>query len=477
MSVRLAQLTRRRSKEEIKKGVDANSKESEPQLSPFIASLFHWLKGEISVRIIYVVGRQRSGKTTMVKAIVSELQRTHKDKVFFMITNDSSDIYKNFRPSKPYNVFFVDDAGSLQCSYEQRGKEAIEKFKQQKIIAHLAEAAGFKEGCITIFYGAQNDTLIGFQLRSDAEISMIKSLNLNKKEDRELLAGLKGLDDFWREFIDQWIMKSRALEKIQIGEEEIDARSLSLVIFPNRKWAWFKFDKKECKIDKALNHAGEKGKEEIEDLTSPTQSAFIQSLTLNADTLNMDDALAEILTKMEGDPKWRDAIRCYKMAREGRPQREIALMMFADASKQTMVSRFVRSSGAEAKRRLGAIYEKATEIRLNKSGYKAVRDGRNGRPDIIATKDGRDLIASCKIYDDAKKLVSIEARQFDPEINECRVKGLDKFVLFFYNLAWSAEIIREMDKDLTTATLRRSEAVKPSLLGDELGKSTPLTVV
>lgn len=463
MSVRLAQITRRRYKEEIKKGVDLKSTE-EPQLSPFIASLFHWLKGEISVRIIYVVGRQRSGKTTMVKTIVSELQRVYKDKVFFMITNDSADIYKNFQPSKPYNIFFVDDAGSLQCSYEQRGKEAIAKFKQQKIIAHLAEDAGIKEGCITIFYGAQNDTLIGFQLRSDAEISMIKSLNLNKKEDRELLAGLKGLDDFWREFIDSWIMKSRALEKIQIGEEEIDARSLSLVIFPNRKWAWFKFDKKECKINKELKHLDTEKNGEVEDLTTPEQSAFIKGLELGEQNADMRSALSEILTTMEGDPKWRDSIRCYKMAREGRTQREIALIMYGDASKQPTVFNKIRSAGAEAKRRLGAIYEKATEIRLNKSGYKATRDGRNGKPDIIAIKDKREIIISCKIYDDAKKLVSIEASQFNPEINECKVKGLDKFVLFFYNLAWSAEIIREMDKDLTTATLRRSEAIKPSPL-------------
>lgn len=425
----------------------------EEPLGPFLSSLFSYKPGRIAIRIIYVVGKQRSGKSTMVDSIVTKAERAYPGGIYYLKTNDANDIYENFNPARPRNIFLVDDAGDMQFSHEQFNKASAEKILRQKRIAHLAEEAGIKEGCITVFYCAQNDTLVTYQLRRDASIYMIKCLNLTIDADRDLIKGLKNLDDYYRDVIDKWIMA------VDAGEDW--ALSKALVILLNRRWGWFNFtnESANCKIDKSLFHVRAGKEEDVEELT-PANNEFLKGLDLGAG-LDMDKALSEIIGKMEKDQKWRDKIRCYALAREGRSQRDIAVLMLGDPGKQTTVSSWIKSSGAEAKRRLGAIYEKATEIRLVKAGWDARRDGANGRPDVLASKGKRELVISCKVYEDPKRLVSIEAGQFRPEINEARVKGLTSFVLFFYNLAWKAEIVRELDKDLNTATLRQSEASKP----------------
>ncbi len=91
-------------------------------------------------------------------------------------------------------------------------------------------------------------------------------------------------------------------------------------------------------------------------------------------------------------------------------------------------------------------------------GFAVQHLGGAGEPDVVATKDGKVTAVSCKIYEDPKKVVSIEPEQFRPESDYAAKNNLEKFVLFFYNLSWRKEIVREIDRDTDTVTLRLSDA-------------------
>ncbi len=421
--------------------------------SPFLRSLICFNKGEIAIRVIYVIGKQRTGKTTMVNAMVKDLQDGLGDQVDYRITNDIKDLLSREWMSikKPYLIRFVDDAGRMQFSRDGMDRAQKSKIIDMKEIAHIAEESGFKEGCITIFYGAQNETLVDYQLRSEAEVIMIKWLNLSIKEHRELIQGLKNFDDADREKVENWI------EGIRL--REIWALSLALVILPTRKWGWYRFEKKECKIDQQLKHyKDEKGEGETVVSVTRKDGPAIPVKALGVDgSADLKEAIKQLMETMKKEDQWSKKILCYESVKNGATENDTAIKIFGDISKQQTVSLWKRQAQGELKRRLGAIYENAVTIRLANEGYAVQHLGGAGEPDIIAIKDGKAQAVSCKIYEDPRKVVSIEPGQFRPEINFTVKNNSEKFILFFYNLVWEKEVIRYVDKDTDTVTLRLSE--------------------
>ena len=218
---------------QLEKGPETQAQPQQGRLRSFLQDLICYNPGEIVIRVIYVIGKQRTGKTTLVNSMVKDIQDARKGLVDYRITNDIKDLLSKewmAIKKKPLLIRFIDDAGRMQNSRRGMEKAQIAKIIDMKEIAHIAEDAGFKEGCITIFYGAQNETLVDFQLRSEAEITMIKWLNLSIKDHRELIQGLKNLGDSDRESVEKWIDGTR--------KRELWALSKSLVIFPTRRWGW-----------------------------------------------------------------------------------------------------------------------------------------------------------------------------------------------------------------------------------------------
>ena len=168
-------------------------------------------------------------------------------------------------------------------------------------------------------------------------------------------------------------------------------------------------------------------------------------------------AMAQVLEKMIQDPKWSERAKCYKMVKEGATERDTALKVYGSADKQPRVNEGKKAAQGEAKRQLGGIYENVVTLRLSQQGYNVQHLGGSGEPDILATKGDKTTIVSCKIYEDPKKVVSIDPVQFRPECNYAQKINSEKFLLFFYNLSWEKEIIREIDRDTGTVTLRLSE--------------------
>ncbi len=424
------------------------------ELRPFLRSLICYNPGEIVIRVIYVIGKQRTGKTTLVNAMAHQIQEAKGELVDYRISNDIKDLLSKEWMSikdKPLLIRFIDDAGRMQNSRKGMEKQQINKIIDMKEIAHIAEDAGFKEGCITIFYGAQNETLVDFQLRSEAEIVILKWLNLSIKEHRELIQGLKNFTDQDREDVEKWITG--------ICLRELWALSRALVIFPTRKWGWYLYEKKDCRIDQQLKHyQDEDGKgETIVSVTKKEAPIPIKALGSDGQT-DLKVALDQVIEAMKKEPKWEKKVLCYQMVKDGATQNEVAIKIFNNISLQTTVSQYRKQAQGEIKRRLGAIYENVVTMRLSNEGYSVQHLGGSGEPDIIATKNGKAQAISCKIYEDPRKVVSIDAVQFRPESNFTQKNNSEKFILFFYNLSWEKEIIREVDRDTGTVTLRLSEA-------------------
>jgi hypothetical protein len=424
------------------------------ELRPFLAKLIKYLPDEIMVRMVYVIGKQRMGKTKMVKSMVADIQQFHKDKVFFMITNDINDIFSNVDKTKPINIFLIDDAGRMQCSRKGMKTEQVEKIIDMKEVAHIAEdERGFKKGVILIFYTVQTNTIVDFQLRSEAEYTMIKFLNLGIKENRELIQGYK--TEITTREIEQWIDA--------LCNREKDALSQALLLKPTRKMTWYKFrpNDENCIIDRELKHKTDKDNAETVRRIEHEKMA-IPVKALGADgQADLDMVMKEIIDAMRKEDEWsrRKKIDCYALSREGLTENQIGMQLYGEP-KQQLVNTYKKQAGGEAKRRLGAIYENVVTARLAQEGYTVEHLGGIGEPDIIAKKGEETKIVSCKIYEDPRKAVSIEAKQFRPEINYAQKNNIEKFVLFFYNLAWRSEVVKEMDRDIETTLIKQAATVK-----------------
>lgn len=387
-------------------------------LSPFLQDLVRFNKGEVMVRTVYVVGKPRSGKTTMVKTMAAKIKQAYPGKVFFVITNDYNDILENLSPSHKINIFFVDDAIRLQFSRNAQSTRNKQVVVDAAELAHLAEKRGFKEGLILVFIGSQSLTGVDFQLRSQAEIIMIKWVNLLlDKPYLELL----GVDC---EEISEWIKAAR--------KREAWALSKALVVLPEGEIGWYSFTPVDCRPDKQLYHIEEEEPEAADPAITPLQ---------NGDDINK--ALREIAESMRSEVKWSKKAQIYVMHLDGMTTREIAEKLNLA---QSTVHEWKRQAQAEAKRRLGHLYEKIVGAKLSSQGYSAKVMGGESEPDIIAEKEGALYAVSCKIYQDAKSVVSIPAREFSPEI-EFAKKNNGKVMVFFYNLSWGKEIVRIYDPE------------------------------
>jgi Holliday junction resolvase len=394
-------------------------------LSPFLQDLMRRNKGEIMVRTVYVVGKPRTGKTTMVKTMAAKIKEAYGDKVFFCVTNDYRDVITQLRPDKSINIFFVDDAIRLQFSRNAQTKKNKQDAIDAAELAHIAEKKGMKEGLILVFIGSQTLTGVDYQLRAQCEIIMIKWVNLLlDKPYLELL-------DIDPDELAEWIKAVRRREPW--------ALSRSLVVLPEGETGWYRFKPLECEPDLELRRsdggipaaagAGEDG---------AAGEPPVQVTT----TTDLNTALEEIIAKMKHEPKWAEAAELYRLYRAGVTLRDISARTGRPVS---TISDLKRSAQAEAKRRLGEVYEQMVALRLKSQGFNVNHLGGEGEPDILAEKDGEKYVIACKVYEDAKMTVTMPIKEINPELFYARTQGKTKLLVYFYNMAWGVEIIREVD--------------------------------
>ncbi len=392
-------------------------------LSPFLQDLMRWNKGEVMVRTIYVVGKPRSGKTTMVKTIAAKIRQVWGGKAFFCVTNDYRDVITQIRPDKPVNVFFVDDAIRLQFSRNAQSKKNKQDAVDAAELAHIAEKKGMREGLILVFIGSQTLTGVDFQLRVQCEIIMIKWVNLLlDKPYLELL----GVDE---EELADWIKAVRRREPW--------ALSRALVVLPEGEIGWYRFTPAECAPDLELyRQAGEEtgAGAEGESEAAPAPIQVTTSTDLNA-------ALDEIIERMKQDPKWAEGAEFYRLYRAGVTLRDLAVRTGKAVSTISLIK---NAAQAEAKRRLGGVYEQMVALKLKSQGYEVTPLGGESEPDILAGKDGVNYVIACKVYEDAKATVTMPIKEIKPELLYARAQG-SKLLVYFFNMAWGVEIVRELD--------------------------------
>lgn len=392
-------------------------------LSPFLQDLVKWNKGEVMVRTVYVVGKPRTGKTTMVKTIAAKIKGVYGDRVFFCVTNDYRDVIQQLRPDKPINVFFVDDAIRLQFSRNAQSKKNKQDAMDAAELAHIAEKKGMKEGLLLIFIGSQTLTGVDFQLRAQCEIIAIKWVNLLlDKPYLELL----GVDE---DELAGWIKAVRRREPW--------ALSRALIVLPEGEIGWYRFKPLECKPDLQLyrtqaDGAGA-GAEIAEAEAKPPPIQVTTTTDLNA-------ALEEIIEQMKKEQEWAEGAEIYRLYRAGMTTRDLAVRYNRS---QSMVMVLKRSAQGEAKRRLGGVYEQMVALKLKNQGYSVTPLGGEGEPDILAEKDGAKYVISCKVYEDAKATVTMPLHEIKPELFYAKTQGA-KLLVYFFNMAWGVEIVKSI---------------------------------
>lgn len=392
-------------------------------LSPFLQDLVRFNKGEVMVRTVYVVGKPRSGKTTMVKTIAAKIKRAFGDRVFFCLTNDYREVVKNIRPDKPINVFFVDDAMRLQFSRNAQTKKNKEDAVNAAELAHIAEKRGMKEGLILVFIGSQTLTGVDYQLRAQAEVIMIKSLNLALDKPYLELLGEDPAE------LEDWLAAVRRREPW--------ALSRARVILLEGTAGWYSFKPVECKPDLEIMKSGEEVAAVGEEAAAGKPQPAI-NVTLSTD---LNSALDAILDQMCQEPEWVEGAQIYKLYRTGLTIRDIAAKL--GMANSTVLDR-KRSAQGEAKRRLGGVYEQMVLLRLKDQGFAAERLGGESEPDILAEKDCRKYVIACKIYEDSKATVTMPISEIKPELYYAKAQGAELLV-YFYNMAWGVELIKGVD--------------------------------
>ncbi|MEM4531574.1 MAG: hypothetical protein QXY39_06885 [Thermofilaceae archaeon] len=383
--------------------------------------------GEIMVRVVYVVGRPRSGKTTCVHAIVAEIQKTHD--VWYAVTRRAARIPELLQPEKTVNIFLIDDAMRFQFSRESMKKDVREAALDVVELAHIAEARGMKEGLIIIFIIAHTVTGVDLILRAQAEYILLKSFSV---EDREWLERV-GVDIYE---LTEW--------SAAVRRRDPRALSTALLITAEGAWGWLRFRPAQPRID-------------VLDLETAVQASQAESaekivpkLVQRAPVLErgsasvpekkpeiwdvMDDAHIRIVAEMKHDPRWSRAAEWYEEAViHGRTRREIC---HTYGMSDWDVSKAISRVKGEVMRRLGLVYEEIVAKRFPG----AVHMGGESEPDIVIP--GQAVIA-VKIYYDLKHVVSIPISQIRPEIEYASRNGL-RLYLVFANLAWKKEFCIEV---------------------------------
>ena len=393
---------------------------------------------DVSLAIIYLIGAPGTGKTTLANTLISKIiSIVGREKVYYVKTRKTMDVFMHLAPDKEYNIFFVDDAMRAQAGRQAMSKENIELYINLPDVRHIAKQKGMKKGKIIIFVASQIPKGVDLIIRNFAKITIFKSMNLAEDEHRRILRAL----DIPHWEIQDWLNG--------VISEDPDALSKALVILPSGAWGWLSYSPApEIKPDVDHYFVEIPGEDENKDEENVEE--------MNDEIEDIHAVIKKEIEKMKKSAKWKLKAKILERVLSGETNLSLADKFQLPES----TIRFYKTQAmGELKRRVGLLYEKMVAEKLKSMGYEKVRrHGGESEPDITAIKDGTKIAVSVKLYDYGRPRHSLRKEEFTPELKYAKKHG-GKAYLYYTNLFWGETYFVEIPEHGDLVTLKKGKGL------------------
>jgi hypothetical protein len=372
----------------------------------------------VRFRHAVLFGLPECGKTTMFQWLAWKAISTYGRANINLIPVRSLNDGITRMDSKPVQILFVDD--SIRSANSRKSMSQAEDIADFYEIRHIFEkTASTKKGIVITWYAAQRFKSLDIVFRN-AQALIFKSIPVDPNDQKEVMSYM-GNKPYGR------------LSQItrQIYEQGNDQA------------------KSECIVCLPFSHRSGTAKypmtDNVLDFDPPTTAT-------NA-PFNID--IGQIIEKYKLDRAWRRPALAYYLNRfENQTQDQIAKEPKIKCE-QAQVSNLIKQMIGELSRANGSAWESWKAHDLETKGWTVKHNGLTSMPDIIASKDGRTIVYSCKCLDFNReiKLPIIELR---PEIGAA-LKLSCPLILSIYNIAEQGE----QEVILDASKLGREIVIKP----------------
>ena len=388
--------------------------------------------GDVGFAVVYIVGMPGAGKTTLANTLISKIvEKVGRDKVHYVRTRKVKDVFEYIDPSRPYQLFFVDDAMKGQGARRSMSPDNIEIYENLPDVRHIAEEKGLKEGKIIIIIAAQVPKGVDLIIRSFAKFTIFKNMNLIEEEHRRIL---RTMDIPFYEVVD-WIDG--------VISENPEELSRALIITQSGRWGWLKFTPQNGVKPDVDNYFVV---EEDED----------QEEEAEINTEDVNELIREEIQRMKRSRNWKKKAELLEKHMDGITRIQLGQLYNLPES---TVGYFINQAMGELRRRIGLKYEKVVARKLEEMGFQNVRRmGGQSEPDILAEKNGEKYAISVKLYNYGRPRHSLRIDEFTPEVTWAKEHN-GKAYAYYTNISWGESYFFEIPWDKDLVTLKRGKGL------------------
>lgn len=387
--------------------------------------------GDVGLAVVYIIGMPGAGKTTLANTLISKIvEKVGRDKVHYVRTRKVKDVFEYIDPSRPYQLFFVDDAMKGQGARRSMSPDNIEIYENLPDVRHIAEEKGLREGKIIIIIAAQVPKGVDLIIRSFAKFTIFKNMNLIEEEHRRIL---RTMDIPFYE-VEDWIDG--------VISENPEELSRALIITQSGRWGWLRFSPADGVKPDIDNYFVIEEKEEKEEEAEEVQTDDINEL------------IREEINKMKRSRKWKKKAEIMERLMHGETRLRLSEIY---GIPESTLGDYSNQAMGELRRRIGLKYEAVVAKKLQDMGFENVRRmGGQSEPDIIAEKEGEKYAVSVKIYNYGRHRHSLPISEFTPELKWADENG-GKAYAYYTNLRWGESYFFEIPRGSDLVTLKKGK--------------------